>query len=71
MASNMVLTPVLELQSAMASEMKAGTNAITSVIAGSTLCRPPRPIPRMRLAVKTPSVNIAAAGRLRTPSYAR
>ncbi len=51
--------------------MNAGTNAMTSVIAGNTLCRPPRPMPRMRFAVKIPSVRIAAAGRLRGPSYAR
>ena len=53
---------------ATATETRAGRNAIASVIAGSTLCRAPRPSPSTRRIVKTASVRIARAGRSRAPS---
>jgi hypothetical protein len=56
---------------ATATEMKAGRNAMTSVIAGKTLWRPPRPSPSTRFIVNTASVRIARAGRSRAPSSRR
>ena len=42
-----------------ATEKTAGRNAITRMIAGSTLCRAPRPRPSTRRAVNSASVRIA------------